>query len=162
MKKLLILRHAKSSWKQADMSDHDRPLNSRGKQDAPHVGRWLKQAGIQPDRILCSTAKRARKTTEKLADELPQEVSTEFLPELYLAPPEVYLEFLKVLPGEVRCAMVVGHNPGLEDLVAAITGEYRTMKTAALAIVDLPIIDWSQLDRATEGRLETLVDDYPE
>ncbi len=145
MKTLLILRHAKSSWKDEDLPDHERPLNRRGKTDAPQAGSHLRQQGLLPDLILCSSARRARATAELMSEALGYRGELRLMPEFYAAPPEVYLQALGGLTGNEAVVMVVGHNPGLEELVQRLTGEYQPMPTAALAQVQLPIQAWAEM-----------------
>jgi phosphohistidine phosphatase len=156
MKSLLILRHAKSSWSDESLSDHDRPLNDRGKRDAPKVGELLRQLDLAPQRILCSTAKRARKTAAKAGQSCGFAGEIEQRPELYLAPPSAYREALQNLPDEVERAMVVGHNPGLEELLAELTGSPQHLPTAALAHVQLDVERWSDVQDGTTGKLAGL------
>ena len=156
MKLLSILRHAKSSWKDSSLDDHDRPLNKRGLRDAPRVGEALVELQLLPDTILSSTARRARETALAVAEaaEFPEEIR--FTRELYLATPQTYLELLRALPETSAHALVVGHNPGIEDLVAALTGEPEPMPTAALAVVELPIDAWKDLGPPPLGTLRTV------
>jgi phosphohistidine phosphatase len=153
MKTLLILRHAKSSWKNAGLADHDRPLNKRGQRDAPRVGRRLRDENLTPDLILSSTAKRALDTAEAVAEASGYEGEIESRPDLYMADPEAYLRALRGLSDDFQCVMVIGHNPGLEELLEALTGEAAAMPTAALAHVELPLKRWQDLNDETEGRL---------
>jgi phosphohistidine phosphatase len=153
MKTLLILRHAKSSWKQEGLTDHDRPLNKRGKRDAPRMGKLLRESGLAPDLIISSTAKRARKTASKVAKKCEYQGVIELTGELYLAPPQDYLRVLRNVPDDYSRVMVVGHNPGLEELLSVLTGTRTQLPTAALAQVDLPIDRWQELDGAVEGEL---------
>jgi phosphohistidine phosphatase len=153
MKTLLILRHAKSSWKNSELADHDRPLNKRGKRDAPRMGELLVREGLIPDLIVSSSAKRAKKTTELLAEESGYEGEIIFERDLYAAWPEAYIETLNVIPDEFETVMVVGHNPGLEDLLEILTGEVERMPTAALANVSLPIEHWRELSLEIEAEL---------
>jgi phosphohistidine phosphatase len=155
MKLLSILRHAKSSWKDAELDDHDRPLNRRGSRDAPRVGRLLREHGLLPEVILCSTARRARETAGHVSREAGFPGEVRFSRRLYLARPDAYLEVLALLPDDVGHALVIGHNPGLEELLEALVGEPHTLPTAALALVELPLDAWSRLPGA-EGRLRQL------
>lgn len=148
MKTLLILRHAKSSWEDRSLSDHDRPLNHRGEQDAPRIGRLLRDEGLWPDLILSSTATRARRTTELLLEAADREPEVRYLSELYLAEPEDYLEAVRRVGGEADSVLLVGHNPGLEMLVQRLTGEWHRLPTAALAHITLPIDAWKALEAA--------------
>ena len=153
MKTLLILRHAKSSWKDTSSADHDRPLNKRGKQDAPRMGKFLRKQHLVPDKIISSTAKRARKTATAVAKACRYQGKVELTSELYHAGPGAYLAVLQNLPDDDQQVMVVGHNPGMEALVTHLTGRMETMPTAALAHVALPIKQWTELDYETQGEL---------
>lgn len=156
MKTLLILRHAKSSWSNSHISDHERPLNERGKSDAPRVGRLLQQQGPLPDLIVSSSAERALATAEAVALGADYHSEIAVTRSLYHAGVEEYIELLQGLPERVNAVMIVGHNPGLEELLFALSGERESMPTAALAEIDLPIDSWQQLDEGTEGRLSNL------
>jgi phosphohistidine phosphatase len=151
MKTLLILRHAKSSWKDETLPDFDRPLNKRGQEDAPRMGKLLLDQDLVPDLILSSDARRAVTTAELAAEEAHYEGEIIFLNELYAAEPEAYLDALARLGGETACVMVVGHNPGLEELLQELTGEYQPLPTAALAQVSLAVKHWSELDPNAQG-----------
>jgi phosphohistidine phosphatase len=156
MKTLLILRHAKSSWKKPDLPDHDRPLNKRGKKEAPKVGQYLKENDLVPDLILCSTARRAMETAQAVADACGFEGTVDAHKDLYLSEPSIYLDILRCLPDEARRVMVVGHNPAVEELLATLTEVDEHLSTSALAVVDLPISSWEELNEATDGRLQIL------
>jgi phosphohistidine phosphatase len=153
MKTLLILRHAKSSWKDEQLEDHDRPLNRRGKRDAPRIGEWLDQAHLCPDVIVSSTAKRARKTASRVAKMCHYQGVIELDGTLYLAPPEAYLAAMRRFDDHVTCALLIGHNPGLEQLLALLTGQEQTLATAALARVELDISHWHEVNSQTRGQL---------
>jgi phosphohistidine phosphatase len=153
MKTLLILRHAKSSWKDSSLSDHERPLNKRGKKDAPRMGELLYQENLLPDLVLSSDAKRAQNTAQMAAEASGYDGEIFLSRDLYSFSAEDYLEALAALPDEYQRVMVVGHNPGLEELLEELTGDYRRMSTAALAQVRLPIQRWAELNEGTEGQL---------
>lgn len=146
MRTLLILRHAKSSWEDRTLSDHDRPLNERGERDAPRMGRLLHDDNLWPDLILCSTATRARRTTELLLQADDHETEVRYLSKLYLAEPEDYVDVVRRVGGEAESVLLVGHNPGLEMLVQLLTGDWHRLPTAALACVTLPIDVWKALE----------------
>lgn len=154
MKTLLILRHAKSDWSTPGQPDHQRPLNERGKRDAPQVGELLTQLGLVPQRMISSTAKRARKTAEKVANASGFPGEVELTDDFYMAHPRHYLQVLQSLPDEVDSVMVVGHNPGLEELIQVLTGVCEAMPTAALAKVVFDFASWTELSSASAGRLE--------
>lgn len=153
MKTLLILRHAKSSWKDLSMADHDRPLNKRGKRDAPMMGKFMRQNDLAPDLIISSTAKRARKTAQAVADEVdyPKEITQ--TRDLYHAYPDAYFEILQGLDNHFRSVLMVAHNPGIEELVAQLSGVYERMPTGALAHFELPIDDWQDVEDGMKGKL---------
>ncbi len=153
MKTLLVLRHAKSSWKRPATSDHDRPLNRRGKRDAPRMGRLVAAQGLRPDVIVSSTAKRARRTADEVAKHAGYEGAVQLERHLYLASPDEIVDVLRRVAGSARRVMVVGHNPGLEDLVARLVGRPETFPTAALAEIRLSIRSWKDLAVSSTGTL---------
>ena len=156
MKTLLIMRHAKSSWNYPERPDYDRPLNARGKRDAPRMGQYLRQEGLVPERILTSSARRARKTANKVAKSCGYTGKVKKLDALYDTVPGVYFETLQALPDTYQRVLVVGHNPTMEELVNHLTGEIKRMPTAALAHIELPIQSWKTLDLYTKGTLVNL------
>ncbi len=156
MRELLILRHAKSSWKHAGLSDDERPLNGRGERDAPRMGRWIADRGWVPDAVLSSDAVRARSTILLAMQAWDPAPPLTLLHELYLAGPSTYVERLRELgDGHLR-AMVVGHNPGLEELASLLVGREVAMPTACLVRIGLPIDSWRALSLKTRGELLAL------
>ena len=153
MRTLLILRHAKSSWDNARLSDHDRPLNGRGKADAPRVGQLLRDEELTPDLIVTSSAKRALATAEAAAIASDYDNEITVTRALYHAGVEDCLELLADLPGDPQRVMIVGHNPTWEMLVEHLTGKIEVMPTAAVAQIALPLASWSELDEDTTGKL---------
>jgi phosphohistidine phosphatase len=156
LKSLLILRHAKSSWDEPSLADINRPLNKRGKRDAPHVGFLLREEGLVPDLILCSPALRARKTAEAVAENCGYEGEIEIQDSFYPGYPADFLEVLGRLPDQYQSVMVVGHNPGLEELLTTLTDESVALPTAALAQVSLPIHTWRDFTDQVTGKLVNL------
>ena len=156
MKTVLILRHAKSSWDNTYISDHDRPLKKRGRRDAPRMGILLKEQDLIPDLIISSSARRALDTAEAAAESAGYEGPIEVTRVLYHADPDTYIDRLKSLPGDINRVLVVGHNPGMEDLLTELTGARERMPTAALAEVNLQIESWSDIAAEAEGSLENL------
>ena len=156
MKTLLLLRHAKSSWKQPDVNDHDRPLNKRGKKEAPEVGKYLKANDLVPDMILSSTARRAQDTARTVADASGFEGDINLHQDLYLSDAACYLDIIQSLPDTANRVLVVGHNPEMDDLLTLLTDVAQHMTTAALAQIDLPLSSWQELNEATDGRLQNL------
>ena len=153
MKTLLILRRGKSSWDHPSLADHDRPLKKRGKRDSLRMGDLAREEGLFPDLILSSTANRARSTAKLFAEANEFDGEIILTRDLYHADASDFIDVLRGLSSSVDCAMVVGHNPGMEYLLDLLTGESEWMPTAALAHVELPIDDWNDLLDETEGRL---------
>lgn len=143
MKTLLLLRHAKSSWDTTGLSDHDRPLNKRGKRAAERMGILLDREDLVPEHILCSSAKRARATAKRVMRASGFDGAVDYTRDLYLATPEGYLDALELVRDDTERAMLVGHNPGMEQLVYALSGQQERFPTAALAHVELPIDTWA-------------------
>lgn len=153
MKTLFLMRHAKSSWKDERLPDHDRPLNKRGKKDAPRMGQLLVEQKIQPDRWLSSTALRARTTAELVAETVDFAGEIELRSDLYHAAPADYLAVLQEVADTADSVLIVGHNPGLEELLELLTGAAKAFPTAALARIELPVLDWKELKTSTRGKL---------
>lgn len=145
MKTLLLMRHAKAT-QDRPVADHDRPLTHRGHDDAEFIGRWLVRQRLQPDRIICSTALRAYETAMEVATACKYRQPIETLPSLYLAPPAAYLAVLRALPDNPSTVLLVGHNPGITELVCQLSGEDQEMRTSALAHFTWSIQNWSELD----------------
>jgi phosphohistidine phosphatase len=153
MKSLLILRHAKSSWKHPELTDHDRPLNKRGKRDASRMGKILRSEHLIPEAIISSTAARARVTAEAVAKASGYKGKIALTHSLYAAGPEAYLKVLHELSDHYKRVLVVGHNPGLEELLEMFTDETQILPTCTLAHVKFSIDNWIELDYKTEGQL---------
>jgi phosphohistidine phosphatase len=153
MKSLLILRHAKSSWKHPDLNDHDRPLNQRGKRDAPRMGELLQNEHLVPELIISSTAKRAVSTAKTVAKAAGYKGEISLNRSLYAAGPVAYLDVLRDLSNEYARVLMVGHNPGLEQLVKKLTGEEHTISTCSLVHVQFPITAWTEIKYNTRGKM---------
>ena len=154
MKTLLVLRHAKSLWGNTALDDHERPLNERGRRDAPRMGALVREYGLTPDLIVSSDAVRARLTAEAVARSALFAGEVRLEPRLYAASVEDILAVLcTVQEADSGTVMIVGHNPGLEQLVAYLTGEQEDVPTAALAQIALPIKQWRDLKESTRGKL---------
>lgn len=115
MKTIYLLRHAKSDWGSAQLSDHERPLNARGRKAARRMGQYLRDEGIRPERVLVSSSVRTRETWDRLADAAGLSVEPEIHRQLYHAPPPVYLRFCRSLSAETRSILLIGHSPGIEE-----------------------------------------------
>jgi len=153
MKNLLLMRHAKSSWKDVSLPDHQRPLNRRGKRDAPRMGKFLQEQGVHLDAILCSTAVRARATAEGFLQEYTFEGEVLYVDDLYHADPETIIYILNQLPEKVDTAMVISHNPGLDYFLEMACDVYDHMTTACVAYISYPLEKWDDLRPMTKGKL---------
>ena len=160
MKRLTLLRHAKSSWKDPSLDDFDRPLNRRGERDAPVMGRRLKARGARPSLILTSPAKRAQRTARLVAEAIGYPV--EFLQreaDLYLAEPQTILDVIARQEDEFNDVVVCGHNPGLTELSNRLTGVgIDNVPTAGIVAMEADIQSWKEL-ADIECRLDYF--DYP-
>jgi phosphohistidine phosphatase len=148
-RRLYLLRHAKSSWKDTTLADHDRPLAGRGRRAAAAVAEHMAQHQIVPELVLCSTALRTRETYERL-----QAAPVRYERRIYAAGADDLLELLRTLPYDVGTVLLIGHNPGIEDLalqLARPSAERDRLQakfpTAALATLELSGLRWSELER---------------
>lgn len=160
MLQLTLIRHAKSSWNDELLRDFDRPLNQRGLDDAPLMGRILKERGIQFDLMVSSPARRAATTAELLAGELGYPVENiSFNKSLYGADTNTLLEVVQTLPGNNTRIALVSHNPGLTEFCNYLCNAgIGNMPTCSAACVRLAIDDWSAVFRGT-GTIELY--EYP-
>lgn len=152
MKRLYLLRHAKSSWDDPGLADHDRPLAPRGRRAADRLGRHCKREGIRPALVLCSSATRARDTLERIRPGLGPQARVEADRGLYAASATELLERLRRLPDALPSVMLVGHNPGLQELALLLVHEGAgrerlegKLPTGALATLTLRRLTWSGL-----------------
>lgn len=152
MKRLTLLRHAKSSWDDDGLDDHDRPLAERGCRDAPRVGEQLGGFGLAPDLVLSSTAVRARDTARLVADVLGKGVPERLRLEarIYLASPGQLLALIAETDDSIGELLLVGHNPGLTELVNCLLPEMRlaNLPTAGAVAVDCDVDRWASIDSA--------------
>ncbi len=153
MKTLLLMRHAKSSWKEDSMPDHDRPLNKRGRHSAPQMGKLLQEQSLIPDLVISSTAVRALSTAEAVLESCHAGAEIQTHPEIYDGDVEDILEILRTLPDEAQIVLLVGHNPGMEVLAEMLCAETVQMPTAAIARIELQLERWQELSEVTPGRL---------
>ena len=165
MKRLYLLRHAKSDWAEPDRSDADRPLSPRGRRAAPTMGRYMRKEGLVPALVLASTARRAEETWDLLSAALKTGVALESSERLYLASPNRLMKTVRGLADKWASALIVGHNPGLQafalELAGAGNGGARSRMTqkyptGALAVFDFAVDRWSDI-AAGSGTLERFV-----
>jgi phosphohistidine phosphatase len=154
MHTLYLLRHAKSSWADQTLPDRERPLARRGRRDAKLIARYLVRLEIEPELVLCSSAERTRETLELVQPALGATSSVKLETDLYAASADDLLKRIRAVPEEVASVMLIGHNPGLEDLALFLAstgaglGRLETkFPTAALATLTLANTNWRQLSR---------------
>ena len=160
MKTLTIVRHAKSSWKDMSLRDRDRPLNGRGKRDAPEMGRRIHEYGIRPSLIVSSPAKRAWTTAKAVADAI--NYPREFLQKddaLYLASLDSILDVIMAQDNGFNNLMLFGHNPGFTDMANfLVPGLTNNLPTAGVVSVEIDQDDWNLYERP---KTRLLVHDWP-
>ena len=146
MKRLTLIRHAKSSWKDSAVDDFDRPLNKRGERDAPEMGRRLAAAGFAPDLIVTSPARRAAETAREIARRIDYPKDAIRLEEdLYLASAGKLLDFVQALDDALSEVALVGHNPGLTELCNQLGGlRIDNLPTAGVVQLELDARSWSE------------------
>ncbi|MAU52687.1 MAG: phosphoglycerate mutase [Roseovarius sp.] len=156
MKRLILMRHAKSDWADPALPDHARPLNKRGRRSARALGDWLRGAGLVPGEILCSTAARTQETCARLR--LPR--APRLLDSLYMAGPEAMLDALRAAQADT--VLMIGHNPGIAEFAARLVAtppahpRFDDYPTGATLVADFEIADWADLAEHT-GRAADFV-----
>lgn len=156
MKTLYLLRHAKSSWNDSSLRDFDRPLNERGRSDAPLIGKRLASESLSDPLVICSPALRTRETAQLVLLNANLHVQPRFDNRIYEASMRDLLQVVSEIDDEKHVAILIGHNPGFEELLAFLTGERRPMPTCALAKIEFDVVSWKDV-RAGEGTLESFV-----
>ncbi|MFP4093468.1 MAG: SixA phosphatase family protein [Cyclobacteriaceae bacterium] len=161
MKTLYLVRHAKSSWKDSSLPDFDRPLNQRGKKDAPEMGERLFNRGISPDLVISSTAKRAAHTASIMAEKLSFPAKAmRFYDELYHANADTLLQLVRNTDASVEKLMLFGHNPGLTEFANLISSrKIDNIVTCGVYALQLPVEQWR--DFRGQGRTHFLFYDFP-
>lgn len=148
MRRLILLRHAKSSWATPGQRDHDRPLNRRGRAAAELVGRCCAEADLLPDLIRSSDSARTRETVARWSDAAGWSGPVQWSTDLYHAPPHRLLEAARTAPESADRLMIVAHNPGLEELASALAGREIIMPTGTLVVFEAALDTWADLDHA--------------
>ena len=156
MKRLLLLRHAKSDWGDSSLRDFDRPLARRGERDAPRIGKALRKRGTPPDLIVSSPAARARATVEAVTQAAKLANGIELDEAVYGASSAELMKLVRRLPDSSGCTLLVGHNPGFQDLLGRLTGSHERMPTAALACIEFDLDHWDDVEDR-KGRLVWLL-----
>lgn len=162
MKRITLLRHAKSSWSSLDLPDIERTLNHRGEKDAPDMGHRLSQRNSKPDYIVCSTAARTQQTAQLLLPAWginPEDVPVKLDKRIYDASLSMLLDAIADTPSSSTHALLIGHNPGLELLCKTLLPHsVKRMPTSAVSVYDIDTADWADL----LGKPATLVfHDFP-
>lgn len=145
MKTLFVLRHAKSSWDDAALTDFDRPLNDRGRKAAPFIGEKMRGLGLFPDLMVCSPAARAKQTAILVSRSAGLNLDILYDSRIYEASASALSKVVGERGGSAERLMLVGHNPGIESLITWLTGRTEPMPTAALAEITLDVVDWEGL-----------------
>lgn len=149
MKHLYIIRHGKSDWYTGEM-DYDRPLNSRGRSDAPRMGKYLLKHHLSPNYVLSSSAKRAISTATLLVNSMGFNIEKiDQRRALYHASAKEIVQEISSIPNSINTLYVFGHNPGLSDLVSYLSGSPNELKTCCTAILELHVDGWNELSRET-------------
>ena len=143
LRRMIIMRHAKSSWK-GETSDHDRPLNKRGRREAPLVAAQLEERGWSPELVISSDATRTRETLARMVDQFHPWPQVEFTPALYLAGPHALREAVAGVADEIATVMALGHNPGWEEAVAWLADERVQLATADAALLESSGDSWRE------------------
>ncbi len=146
MKKLFIIRHAKSSWKDMSLDDFDRPLNKRGRKNAPFMGRLLKEKNVYPNVILSSSAKRAKSTANLIAKEIGYDKKIIFDEDIYEATPNLLDSKIKKLADDVDIAFLFGHNPELNMLVGRYVDFHENIVTCSIVEIEFDCKSWADID----------------
>lgn len=157
LKTLYLLRHAKSSWDDPDLGDHERPLNKRGKGDAPKMGKWLSEHMEPPQLVLCSDAARTRATIAPVLEawQLSEDI-LQLESALYHAHPTGLWKLVRSCDAGIDRLMLVGHNPGFTDFANSLSKAFRTenIPTCGFVAVSFAVDDWSKVQEG-EGEFET-------
>ena len=148
-KKLVLIRHAKSDWN-VGVDDYNRPLNERGRKDAPNMGKHLKSINLLPDKIVSSSAERAITTARLIANglrfPLQEIIETKGL---YHASPKTILKQASLIENDVNTLFIVGHNPGISEFLSYLVDDDYELKTCCVAVLELKVVEWSALFQGT-------------
>ena len=156
MRTLYLLRHAKSSWKDVTLPDFDRPLKDRGRKAAKRIGKYLTREKLSEPLVVCSPAVRTRETADLVLKNAHLRVEVRFEERIYEASLRDLVEVVSEIPDDKQVAIMIGHNPGFEELLAYLTGEGRRMPTAALAKIKFDVESWKDI-KEDQGTLEWFI-----
>ena len=175
MLRLILMRHAKSDWSHADLSDHERPLNQRGFRDAPAMAKWIESEGLRPDLILCSSAERTCQTASLMNEAWSEAVEVTTSDSLYLASANAifYTVASQSIASGVaerpQTVMVLAHNPGISHAASVLASEMIQLPTAALVVIEIRAEAWSDFqltdslnsESATTGSIQLITQMTP-
>ena len=145
MKRLFLLRHAKSDWNEPDRSDFERSLNHRGTKAAAGMGKLAFERKYEIDAVVSSPAHRASDTAKLFVEAAQLGTTIQFVDQIYEASPQTLCTIVSGLSDGLRSPLLIGHNPGIEGFIRLLTGQSETMPTAALAVIDLAIRKWNEM-----------------
>ncbi len=151
MKTLLVMRHAKASWKDPKQKDRERQLTKKGKLAALQMGRRIKEEELLPQVIYCSAAVRAQETAEQVISGCGYAGEVIYLDHLFMADWDIILDGIRLLPDQLERPLVIGHNPGLEGLVQRLGGKVLSLPLAGIACLYLPVDCWREVGKHTEA-----------
>ena len=151
MKTLYFLRHAKSDWSNFDLSDHERSLNTRGQRACAKTGQVLRKRGFSPDRVLCSSAVRAKETLEAVMLAAERTWPVTFEPKLYGASADSILSLIRQQPDTAASLFLIGHNPGFQDLVMGLAGKEKSEGTLARIARKMPTAGFAEISFDTDS-----------
>ncbi len=158
MRRLMVLRHAKSSWSDGSLGDHERPLNERGRTAATAMGRFMAESDLRPDVVLSSDSVRTRETVALWSAAADWDGPIEFLPELYLADVPTLFRTVEMLPETFHRPLLVAHNPGIAELVSAVSNALVEVPTGTLAVFEAAVDQWPDVG---PSRLSTILTKRP-
>ncbi|HJU92200.1 MAG TPA: histidine phosphatase family protein [Pyrinomonadaceae bacterium] len=156
MRTLYLLRHAKSSWKDATLPDYDRPLKDRGRKAAKRIGKYIAAEKLNNPLVVCSPAVRARETAEIVLKHAHLPVEVRYEERIYEASLRDLVQVVSEIPDDKPLVILIGHNPGFEELLAYLTGEGRRMPTCALAKIKFEVESWKDI-KEDQGALDWFV-----
>jgi len=155
-KRLIIMRHAKSSWTSGAATDHQRPLNKRGRNAAPLVGARLRDLGWIPDLVIASDSQRTRETWQRMQAEFPDSIEERFNSDFYHGGLADIANACARLTNDISTVLVLGHNPGWEGAVAELAGQWVRMTTANAALLESDIDGWAKTMEQNWGLVDVL------
>ena len=157
LRRLIVMRHAESPWEGVKAPDHERPLGVVGRKQGPRVGAALVEKGWLPEIVLSSDAQRTRETFAGLSRAFTAEVEVRFLSSFYQFGQAAAEDEMLTLPETVSCALLLGHNPGWEQLVEKLTGNAVAMEPATAVVVSQELNSWENAASAGRGELEDVI-----